>query len=618
MDKQSILGFILIAVVFALWMYFSTPDQKKDISQEQHPKKELKETDTISSRNDQKPAVTVPTAVETKQASDRNYGQFFASTTSGESRTFTVETDLYSAVFSAAGGGIKSWTLRNFFTWNKKPLQLIDWELSSDVNVLFGTLDGKLVDTKNLFYTIRIPQDKNKKDVVTLKDSSKYTVEFLLPIKGDTICILKRFTLQNGTYYFDCDIEMRNMKDVIANSEYQVIMNSLALTEENSVDESSFSQASAMMGGEIIKLDASESGKQFRENKNGPTTWISTHNKYFMSALVAKQPFMGTGVYMEGEHLTTPNQGVRKRYQASMKIKYQGAESEKSSFKVFIGPMDYNVLKGGNVGLENVLSLGWTWVVKPISEYIIIPLFNLLHRFIANFGLVIILFTIIIKIVLQPLTKSSMVSMRKMQQLQPIMNEIREKYKDDQQRQNTETMKLYKDYGINPAGGCLPLILQMPILFALFAIFRSTIDLRQQPFVGWINDLASPDIIVRLPFTIPLVGMNFVSGLALAMAITMFFQQKMSVKDPRQQAMVYIMPVMFWFMFNSFPSGLNLYYFLFNLLSIIQQYYLNKKYEGQPLQKVTPKKGAGKGWMERAMESAQVRAKSQKKNTRTK
>jgi YidC/Oxa1 family membrane protein insertase len=260
-----------------------------------------------------------------------------------------------------------------------------------------------------------------------------------------------------------------------------------------------------------------------------------------------------------------------------------------------------------------VVDLGWAWVVRPFAEYLILPLFTFLNSFISNFGVVIIIFTILIKILLYPLTKSSMASMKKMQQLQPMMAEMREKYKDDQQRQNTEVMKLYKDYGVNPAGGCLPLLLQMPILFALFSVFRSSFQLRQEPFMLWITDLASADVLFHLPFKMPLLGTSAISGLALAMAVTMFIQQKQTITDPRQKSMIYIMPVMFWIMFNGFPSGLNLYYFLFNLLSIGQQWYVNKKGGEVALVKVDPKKRSKQGWAERAMKSLEEKTKAQQK-----
>jgi YidC/Oxa1 family membrane protein insertase len=222
-----------------------------------------------------------------------------------------------------------------------------------------------------------------------------------------------------------------------------------------------------------------------------------------------------------------------------------------------------------------------------------IPLFLFLHMFIPNYGIVIIVFSIIIKLALHPLSKTSMKSMKRMQALQPMMTEIREKYKDDPQKMNQQVMNLYKDYGVNPAAGCLPMLLQMPILFALYSVFRSSIALRQAAFLGWIHDLSIPDVIFRLPFSLPLFGISEVSGLALAMGITMFVQQKMTVTDPRQKAMVWMMPVMMTLLFNGFPSGLNLYYFVFNVLSIGQQMWLNKQTGNEPLKKVDRKPGKG-------------------------
>ena len=173
------------------------------------------------------------------------------------------------------------------------------------------------------------------------------------------------------------------------------------------------------------------------------------------------------------------------------------------------------------------------------------------------------------------------------------MNELKEKHKDNPDQMNRAIMNLYKDYGVNPAGGCLPLLLQMPILYALYNVFSSTIQLRQASFVGWINDLSIPDTIVHLPFTVPFFGMTTLSGLALAMCITMFVQQKQTVTDPRQKAMVWMMPVMMMLIFNNLPAGLNLYYFVFNLLSIGQQMWINKKHGDEPLRKVDPQKSSG-------------------------
>ena len=165
------------------------------------------------------------------------------------------------------------------------------------------------------------------------------------------------------------------------------------------------------------------------------------------------------------------------------------------------------------------------------------------------------------------------------------MQELREKYKSDPNTMNLKTMELYRDYGVNPAGGCLPLLLQLPILYTLYSLFTASIELRQSPFVLWITDLSAPDVLIPLPFMLPLLG-NHISGLTIAMGVTMFFQQKQSVTDPNQKAMIWMMPIMMTVMFNFFPAGLNLYYFTFNILSIGQQYYFNQRHKDEPLQKV--------------------------------
>jgi YidC/Oxa1 family membrane protein insertase len=277
----------------------------------------------------------------------------------------------------------------------------------------------------------------------------------------------------------------------------------------------------------------------------------------------------------------------------ALKMPFKGGPEETAHVRVYIGPLAYDIVKGYNRGLEETMSLGAAWIIRPITEYVMIPLFEFLRMLIPNYGLVIIVFSIIIKVALHPLTRSSMRSMKKMQALTPLMNEIREKHKDDPQKMNQQIMNLYKEYGVNPAAGCLPLLLQMPILFALYAVFRSSIELRQASFVGWITDLSIPDSIVKLPMAIPFFGITEVSGLAVAMGVTMFLQQKMSVTDPRQKAMVWMMPILMTLIFNSLPSGLNLYYFVFNVLSIGQQMWINKQHTEEPLRKVEAKKKTG-------------------------
>jgi len=223
------------------------------------------------------------------------------------------------------------------------------------------------------------------------------------------------------------------------------------------------------------------------------------------------------------------------------------------------------------VGLDQVMDFGWAFI-RPISKGVLFALKSM-HEYIPNYGLVLIVFSFLIKILVYPLTKKSYQSTAAMQLLQPEIAALREKYKNNSQKLNQATMKLYKERGVNPLGGCLPMLLQMPLLFALFVVFRTTIELRAEPFVWWIKDLSAPDTIFDLPFTVPIYGSQ-VAVLPMLMVVSMFIQQKLmsgGIQQPQQKTMQYFMTGFFFLIFNSFPSGLNLYYTLFNVLTIAQQ-----------------------------------------------
>jgi YidC/Oxa1 family membrane protein insertase len=454
--------------------------------------------------------------------------------------------------------------------------------------LLFLSKDGKQINTRNLVFEATFPSG-NK---VLLKGDETFSVDLLLSVR-DGKRIIKRLTFTGNTYSFDAEFLFENVNDVVSGFEYQVLWeNPLPYAEQNSIDESSFAQAFAFSGGEVADINAPAENEPASKDINGATDWVAARNKYFAVAMIPA-PSTSQGAVVEGHAKAQPDRGIKENYSLAVKMPFKGEARESARFTVFLGPLDYSLVKSMGNGLDHIMSLGAVWIIRPITEYVLMPLFNFLHLFISNWGIVIIVFSIIIKIALHPLTKRQMDSMRKMSKLAPMMNEIREKYPDDPQKVNGEMMKLYRDYGINPAGGCLPLLLQMPILYALYNVFASTIQLRQSSFVGWINDLSIPDSIVDLPFTLPLFGISQISGLALGMCITMFIQQKQAVTDPRQKAMIYMMPIMMMLIFNNLPSGLNLYYFVFNLLSIGAQWWTNKKHGDEPLRKVDPKKAQG-------------------------
>ncbi len=590
MGKQETIGIILITLVLFVWMYLSAP--KTPVQPPPSKTASEQSLDTMGGRTGRKtpiPKMVSGGEEETAATGDtsalRLYGGSFAPLSRGVEKTITIETSLYTAVLTTEGGMIKDWTLTKFNTWRGSPVELVNYKHKGDYSLLFQTMDGKLIDTKDLFFTAPISDG----EVVKLKNGDTYNLSFSLNV-GDSSRIVREFTFKGGVYDFGSEVVLQNMAGYIANYQYQVTWeHGLNYTEENSVDESSFSTAYAYSGGEAVTLEVSKVDQPVKQEITGNTNWVAQTTKYFTAAIVPiGKP--ADGAYLRGSEVHLPNNGVEREYYSALDMRFDAQPLQVDSFMVYIGPLDYNILKSYHMGLEEMVGLGWKWLIRPIAEYVMLPAFEFIHSFVPNYGLVIIIFSIILKLLLNPLTVSSMKSMRKMQALQPMMEEIKEKYKEDQQKMNQAIMNLYKEYKINPMGGCLPMILQLPILYALWGIFRSNIALRQSDFIWWIKDLSIPDTILRLPFTLPIVGMNQISGLATLMAITQFVQMKMTTKDPRQMMMIYFMPVMMWLIFNNLPAGLNLYYFIYNLMAIGQQYLMNRKPMEEVLVKATPKK----------------------------
>lgn len=550
------------------------------MSSPQPSKPRLPKADTVSShlQKTQDSLKTISAKTKPVEAPRDTLGPYFRHLRSGIEKTLTIETDLYRAEISTKGGAIKTWELKNFKTWDNNPVQLVDYGRGGDFSILFTSSDGKLINTRSLYFDASY-QDRQS---VTLRGKDEYAFELFLSI-NDTSRIVESFRLENGRYSFDVRVRFEKMEAIVSNFEYQILWeNGVRLTEERSDDEANFAAAYSHIGGELVELDASVPDHEDRVSPSGSTDWVATRTKYFAVAMISSDR-KASGAYLSGSRQSLPNRGIKENYSIALKEPFRGSSEETATCTVFLGPLDFYLVKSYGVDLDRIMSFGLEWIIRPISIYFMLPLFKFLHTFIPNYGFVIIIFTIIIRLLLYPLTHSSMKSMKKMQGLQPMMTELKEKYKDDPQRMNKEVMRLYKEYGVNPASGCLLLLPQMPILYALWAVFRAAIELRQASFVWWIKDLSIPDTIVHLPFALPLVGVSQLSGLALFMGITMFVQQKMTVKDPRQKMMVWFLPVMMTLLFNSLPSGLNLYYSVFNLLAIGQQLWTTKRGGGQPV-----------------------------------
>ncbi|MFA3783511.1 membrane protein insertase YidC [Melioribacteraceae bacterium 4301-Me] len=617
MDKQTVIAFTLIGIILIIWLYLNSPQPPQQIPSKTDSTLVAADTskikDSVNTKVNEQIKKTLP---QTKDTSE------FAPATAKEN-IITIETDLVKMELTSKGARIRKYYLKKYNTWYfnefdttdfyNRHVQLINPINGGDFNIIFVTKDGKLVNTADLNFQ----SDKNNY-YYKIANNDSLSINFTYTSQNNR-AIVKHFTFYADNYASKVDIEMKNMQDIISSFRYDVVWaNGVNFTEKNSVDEATYSDASVFSGGELLTIDAKSPNEPITKDLNGKIDWVAIKSKYFAMILAPKNPSDEGGAYIEGKHLTL-GEGVREQYSTSLKIPFKNTQFQKDSFLLYLGPIDYDILKSYNKNFQSIFDfgsfLGLTFLIRPISEYLFLPLFKFLHSFIPNYGLVIVIFSILIKLALHPLTRQSYKSMKKMQLLQPKIAEIKEKYKDDQQRIQKETMKLYSTYGINPMGGCLPMLLQMPILIALWSLFKVTIEIRQKPFFLWIKDLASPDVIYRMPFKIPIFGVDIISGTALLLGVTMFIQQKMSTKDPSQKALVYVMPIMFTALFMGFPSGLNIYYLMFNLLSIIQQYFINhSKKDGELVPVKDPHKKKS-GFMARMMEAAEKQAQAQKKST---
>lgn len=596
MDRNNITAFILIAIVVGGYMFYTSSNQKPLTN------KNLKALQTQQAIEDQ--SKNTQTAPEIKQAPDSafssdRFGKFFSKFYTKSTDIVEIETDLYKAKISSRGATILRFELKNFKKWSGYQTQLINDSLG-EFSMSFLTLDGKRVDTRDLSFVF----DEETKNNIVLKGKESFTLKARLKI-AEGKEIIRTIKFVGNEYILDHNIELVNLDDVIPQRGYNLAWhNGLRYQEENSVDESSEAHAMTSRGGELEELKVDEDKKK-ESTQTGKVDFTAVKIKYFMAAIIPND-FDGT-TDLAGSREHHSDNGLVEKYEMNYRIPYKGGV-QTNSFKTYIGPLEYETVN--KYGLGRTINFGW-WIIRYIGEYFMMPIFNFLHKFIPNFGITIIIFSIFMKLVLYPLSITQMKSVAKMKLLQPEMDKLRAKYKDDQTASQKATMALYGEYGINPMGGCLPLLLQMPILYSLWAVLRTNIELRQSSFIWWMTDLSVPDVIFNFGFSF--LGISFISGLSLLMGITMFFQQKMSVTDPNQKGMVYIMPVMFTFMFSSFPAGLNLYYFMFNVWSISHQYWINNHSSSTLTlaeMKAAPKK---EGWFQKKMKEAQALAEEQGK-----
>ena len=468
-------------------------------------------------------------------------------------RKVTVETDLYRAVFTTAGARLESFELKKYRTSvqpDSPPQQTVVVGQNGELpfGVELRAADARAITDGSVSYSV-------EGNDLTLQRGESGSIEFVAETDGVTF--RKRFTFTGDTYPFDVSVRASSVPP--GYSELAVAWGKAADPTAAAGEHAVYDRTVHLEGKKLIET-------QYSALTSGiitpaPVAWTGFAGTYFLAALIPEED--------HGQRLW---QKLRDQTVETKLLFPVAAIKGELKLKAYIGPKDFDVLESAGHDLSRAVDLGWFGFIAVIFLHV----FKLSHAITGNFGVDIILLTVVIKVLFIPLSQSSFRSMREMQKLQPQMAKIREKFKDNSEQMNKEVMELYRRHKVNPLGGCLPMVLQLPVFFGLYAALMNTVELRHAQFLFWINDLSAPDRLGSL--AIPFVHSPGIPILTLLMGGSMFIQQWMtpSSADPQQRQVMMIMPLMFTVMFVNFPSGLSLYWLVNNVLTIAQQYYMNR------------------------------------------
>jgi len=513
-------------------------------------------------------------------------------TKQGPAESFiTIVTPLYTATLTNKSGG----SFTNYFLSSENSDELKHLGGYSDGGVFNPNIPVSLIisseedcmpclaeynDMDDMYTFINQPftllNYSNRQDTIFL-DSGTIELKYSLNNNDGLALINKIVSFSANKYINEHYYEINDEAFEYSNNLELLWYGGLRPSEEKEDEDIAYGSGIISQAGETEDIQAKDSEKNIaREVFKGQTDWVAIRTKYFMSAIIAKDP--GKYATLSEHNESFGNRKHTPLYSAS--IGYPLNVSTISS-SIYLGPLDVDYLSQTDVSLD--ASMNWGFApIRPISKGVLWVLKFMHNKLNLNYGLVLLLFAVLVRLITGPLTKKSYESSQNMQKIQPKIKKIQAKYKGDPQRLNKETMALYKIHKVNPLGGCLPIMLQMPLLWALFMVFRTTIEFRGAPFMLWISDLSKPDVVLTLPFSIPIYG-DGVAILPLVMGATLLLTMRMSsaTMDKSQKPVMYFMNGFFILLFNTFPSGLNLYYTAYNMLSFFQQRSIKNKLANQ-------------------------------------
>ncbi|MCX6350650.1 MAG: membrane protein insertase YidC [Bacteroidetes bacterium] len=556
MDKNSITGAILIVLIMlGGTYYFSTqnPDPKDT---------KAKQEVTSTSPNQISKTTLIDSVGNKVQKTADTLPAYWAPYGKGEEKFITLENEKIIVKVSTKGGRIAYTEIKGYKNTNGKPVVLTQPGSSNfDYHFLYGDAE---ISTGDLFFT---PSETP----AVVKGNNKASLSMTLSLP-DGKSMVQTYTLKGNDYMVDYSLALNNMNDVLPRriNYIDLYWKANLLNHEKDL-KITRSHATIHYKNQDETPDELSESKNDEEKFKTKTQWVSFKEQFFCQTLIAK------GFFDKGELSTveTEDSSIVKTLSARLSLQYNHNPIEKYNMQFYFGPLHYKTLSSYNLDLERQIPLGWGFfLIQWVNRFVIINIFNFLSSFITNYGLIIFLMTVIIKLALMPLTYKSYLSTAKMRILKPELDEMKSKVGSDVAKQQQEQMKIYKKAGVSPFGGCLPLLLQFPFLVAMFRFFPSSIELRQQPFL-WATDLSTYDSIYNFGFAVPWYG-DHVSLFTLLMTISTiayaYFNSSLTPQQSEFKWMSYLMPIMFLGLFNNYSAGLSLYYFLFNILTFAQQY----------------------------------------------
>ncbi len=562
MDKNQVIGITMLVLMFWVYIEFFAPEPP--------PPEEVTTT-----QQDQSPATnatpSIGTTIEPQAVPDtvlqaQRAAQFgaFAEAATGEAREITIENKDVRIKFSTLGGSISEVLLKNHLTYLGEPLILSD-QSNLEISRILSS-QGKPLDIKDLYFSTRARS-------VTVNKGDTTRVLFTLEMGNGYI--EQEYSIASSGYQVGYNLNLKGLDNLIDNNDLTIHWKNQAKRLEADLNDARMRTLVQYytLSEELEDLSSSSPELIQMQSEQG-IKWASLKQKFFTSAIIARNGFRSGNFTSSYNPLDSAV--VR---DADMILTYPigDLKTGQGDFTFFFGPNNYQIMKKVTDGFAENVELGWS-VFAYINIFLTVPLFNWLENYISNYGIIIMILVIIIKIILFPLSYKAYMSMAKTKVLKPELDEIKEKFPDDAQKAQAEQMSMYQKAGINPLSGCIPMLLQMPILLALFNFFPNSIELRQKSFL-WAHDLSTYDSILDLPFTIPMYGDHISLFTILMTASTVLYtwsnSQMTTVQGP-MKTMQYFMPIMFMVFLNSYSSGLTFYYFVANIVTFGQQAIIRK------------------------------------------